>query len=354
MQALTTSESKKKQQPGGRGHNPAFEDHRSQTNRLIELHESLGRHNKLSPGELMQQAINEKRKQEGNTVKPFAALAEAALTYIPQQDRQAVQQLIQFLKTADPKSMFQLTEVSNKANKVYESFDFRLKEHNEEAWTYQTNLDNWRYQLQIAIYQRRDELIKQQPERLLQFGLEKQFKKMHPDMDVPACLVNTQKQLGVVLFGGKVENDCGRFATKLFNELRTRALLALEEEGSTGKQMLNHPAISDLHNDVLTYFKSATFPYPHHAKTAIGSDKGKIYSLEAHKGKPFILAPELREFNSLDDYLESNDVYIEKRATKNLLSEMGIKDVDQYTDEYIMKLLKGSFMHEIIEPLGKR
>ncbi|AKD54579.1 hypothetical protein [Spirosoma radiotolerans] len=354
MQSLTTPGIKQNQQLlSPREHNPKIEDNRHKTARLIDLHESISRRNKLSPGELMQQAVNEKRKKEHNAVKPFAVLAEAALKYIPEQDRRSVQQLIQFLKTADPQNMYQLTEVSKKANKVYESFNFRLDEESQEAWTYQLDLDTWRNQLQVALYKRRDELIEQKPERLLQFGVENQFKKLHPDAEVPTCLVNTQQQLGIVLFGGKVENDCGRFATKLFYELRTRALLNLQKEGVPGKQMLNHPDISGIRADVLTYFKSATFPYPHHAKTSIGSHNGKIYSLEAHKGKPFMLAPELREFDSIDSYLEKSDVYIEKRSTKSLLSELGPMDLSRYSDEDMLKFLK-AFMNEVNEPLGRR
>ena len=251
--------------------------------------------------------------------------------------------------SADPRNLDELDIFAKTANKAYEAFDHKIKDEiGDEMSPYRERLVMWMAELQQSVYALRDRLLLDSPEQLSRFSLSHQYKVLHPEKDIPEVLSEMDKEMGVIIFSTQVENDCGKFANKLYEERRRNILTRFlkEKEGSEKKEeddetLLNFPGISTTKYAKLDYIEDVTFPYPHHAKTGIAEIEDSIFSLEAHKGKPFLLAPELREFKEGDgfspeeNFLEFNDKYIAKRTTHSIKSELEqTKSKERYIKGY--------------------
>jgi hypothetical protein len=194
--------------------------------------------------------------------------------------------------------------------------------------TYRTNLNQWAADLQQLVYQLRDQLLIRDPKGVERFSLASQYQALFPEQSVPPQLSSIDDTLGVIVFSKDVQNDCGRFANLLL-EHRKRDLVQqfIHDRGlgvsrkfpsSERQNFTGSAAVRSVKSAKLDYFNDDNFPYPHHAKTSLAEIGGDIFTLEAHKGKPFLLAPELRRYRTQDEFLESTDIHVKTRTETTL------------------------------------
>ncbi|MVT08014.1 hypothetical protein [Chitinophaga tropicalis] len=306
---------------------------------ILETDETRYRVRRMSDKEsegvwISQEMVVIAEEKPGN-ISVLLSKLQGAMEFVRSKSSEDISTLIAQI-SADPRNLDELDIFAKTANKAYEAFDHKIKEEiDDEMSPYRERLVMWMAELQQLVYALRDSLLLDSPEQLSRFSLSHQYKVMHPDKDIPEALSEIDKEMGVIIFSTQVENDCGRFANKLYEERRRNILTRfLKEKEETEKKeeddetVLNFPGVSTTKYAKLEYVEDVTFPYPHHAKTGIAEIEGSIFSLEAHKGKPFLLAPELREFKEGDgfspqeNFLEFNDKYIAKRTTHSIKSEL--------------------------------
>ncbi|GAB3789968.1 hypothetical protein GCM10028818_59370 [Spirosoma horti] len=289
----------------------------------------------VEKGQHMHDIANRRNSVNAREVKSIRDIASGIQKFIPADkfDEEAI--LVNRLVQGEtPTTLDQLEAFCETANALYAFVDYKLTDESEEGLAYANSLGVWRSELKDAIYTLRDNLIQQEEGSLLRFGIENQFRKLHPDSPVPSLITERQEQLGVIVFGNTAPNDCGVFAGRLLGELEAATMKSLWTEIKAGN--LTDDQIRDAFKqiiesgpskDMLKYKSDPNFAYGHHAKTSIGASNGKVYSYEAHVGKPFILAPELREFDSMNDYLEMNDTYVDHRSKAGPATDYGGRDL---------------------------
>lgn len=250
-------------------------------------------------------------------------LLQQAVSFVKTESKGQVNELLAGLK-AGKATLDDLERISQLANEIYAQFDHKIQpDEKSELSAYRIELMNWAKNTQKLIYTLRNEMLINNPDELKRYSLTGQYKKKFPHSAVPAEIAEIDQTLGTVIFGQAVLNDCGKFAQKLFNLRRLNIVkkfmdenLSKKDELSLGEaeKLLNSPGVKATRHAVLIYKDDPNFPYPHHAKTSLAQIGDQIYTLEAHTGKPFLLAPELQVYGSREKFLEMEDIYVGKRT----------------------------------------
>ncbi|MGB6297046.1 MAG: ubiquitin-like protein [Rivularia sp. (in: cyanobacteria)] len=208
-----------------------------------------------------------------------------------------------------------LEKFSDVANKIFKTFDFNSGERfGMENGKPTDKIGSWANKMQQEIYKQRDSMENQQPGELeKRYGLENQFKKKFPGQDIPPELQSIDIDPKILKFtptGGSNENDCGKFANKLFNERKNQII----KDSNQGEDILNRKDVQETNKIKISYKDDDSLPCPHHYKTSLAGSEKKppIYTLEAHAGKPFLLGPELHKYDSIDDLEEKQNPQVEK------------------------------------------
>ncbi|MFD2935221.1 hypothetical protein [Spirosoma flavum] len=337
-------------------------DHRQKSNKLKDFYKSIKNSSVVSKGHQMQEAANQRTPVLVSVTKSIREIAAEILDFIPADKYAEINPLVNNLVFGEvPTTLDQLEAFAATANELYAFVDYKLTDESVAGDKYKTSLSNWRSDFKKELYNLRDELLQNEEGSLSRFGMESQFRKLHPGAQIPSLLTERQNQLGVIVFGASADNDCGAFASRLLGELEGETMRSLWQEIERGnikddelKDVFRDLLKNGPRKDTLRYKKDAAFAFGHHAKTSIGSYAGKTYSLEAHVGKPFILAPELREFNSLDEYLEMDDEYIEHRSNAGPNNDYGSVDLSSTDILTIKGWIKSAALRESIKPLGRK
>ncbi|WP_460939180.1 hypothetical protein [Spirosoma humi] len=315
----------------------------------------------VEKGQHMHDIANRRNGGRDNAAKPLQEIVSEMLEFIRDDKLAETTHLFNELKFSEvPTTLDQLEAYAEKANDLYAFVDYKLTDESEDGVEYRNNLNKWRGELTTAIYTLRDHLIQNDEESILRYGLVNQYRNLHPDSPVPSLITEQQKQLGVIVFGGTVPNDCGKFASRLLGELEVAPMAKLWNEIQRGQLDDNQIriALQDLidsgpSKDTLFYISDAKFGYGHHAKTSFGASGGKIYSLEAHVGKPFLLAPELREYDSQHSYLEMDDAYIDHRSQAGPTANYGKMDIANMDMSEVLELIKKASLRKPDVYLGR-
>ncbi|MEH2310931.1 MAG: aldo/keto reductase [Nostoc sp.] len=248
-----------------------------------------------------------------------------AVEFVHNNSQTEVKDILNNLKADEPTSLKELETVSQATNEIYKTFDFAKA---NESVDFQLKLGSWTQKTQEHIYQLRDNMLIQKPSELARFSLSEQYKKQF-NQEAPEELSTIDETLGTVIFSKDVQNDCGRFANRLF-EQRMRSILKdfLSDKPNTVtreefNQLLDSPQVKATRRLQLVYKENPSSPYPHHWKTSVAEVNNQIYTLEANTDKPFLLAPELYSYKSKETFKEMNDQDIETRKETELSTKMG-------------------------------
>ncbi|MBD1859953.1 MULTISPECIES: hypothetical protein [Leptolyngbya] len=238
----------------------------------------------------------------------------------------------------EPRNLNDLLVFTNVANQIYGMIkDFGLANSQSKL---SQQISKWRDEITGLIYDLRDSFLAQDPNALKRFSLAEQYKNIKNIKEVnnvPQLLSEMDQTLGVLIFSNEIPNDCSKFALRLFTK-RISVLVARFLEGkdsitqSQYKELHQNEALKQTRKVILEYKADPSFPCPYHAKTSIGQIAGEIVTLEAHAGKPFLLAPELHLYINEEAFIDSIDTYVEKRSFSEGINEVKIQDVEEKTD----------------------
>lgn len=254
-----------------------------------------------------------------NNIDLFGLMNDSTIQEFVQEDKkEEYRELIHTL----PQSVENLDDLENfadVANQIYNIIDFDEDKRfvPNENGVPQDKIGQWARDLQQEIYKKRDIMLFSN-ESEDTYSLQNQFKKKFPNEDIPQELEKIDIDPDLLIFTSSTtkkdnsrpnENDCGKFADKLFKMRKSQIEQEAKNSGSSIENITSRKDASETNKIKIEYKESANIPFPHHYKTSLSGngDGSPIYTLEANTGKPFLLSPELCKYNSKADFEERQD-----------------------------------------------
>jgi len=241
------------------------------------------------------------------------------------------------LKRKLPQSVENLDDLENfadVANQIYNTFNFDDNKRFvlDENGDIQDKPGQWARDLQKEIYKKRDIMLNSNKSENI-YSLQNQFKKKFPNEDIPQELERIDIDPKLLIFNSSTtkkdnsppnENDCGKFAGKLFKMRESQIKQEARNSGSSIENITSRQDVQETNKIKITYKESANIPFPHHYKTSLmGNGEGSpIYTLEANTGKPFLLSPELYRYNSIADFEEGSDQDVDSVSWTRMTDNM--------------------------------
>jgi hypothetical protein len=279
--------------------------------------------NEAAPKQAFMKNLKGKTKalfsKTNNNINLFRLMNDSTIQEFVREDKkEEYRELIHTLPQS-VENLDDLASFADVANQIYNIFDhreemrFTMNENGVEQW----KAGNWAGVLQKEIYEKRDIMLKSN-ESEDRYSLQNQFKNKFPNEAIPQELEKIDIDPNLLIFTLSTtkknnshpnENDCGKFANKLYQMRKDRIEQEVKNSGSSIESIADRKDAQETNRIKINYKKSANLPFPYHQKTSLigNGDDSPIYTLEANTGKPFLLSPELCKYNSRADFEEERD-----------------------------------------------